>query len=330
MKQGGLPLVIDFHVHMLDAEVLKASENRTVYSGFSKGGSAQRPNLNEFLRRMLEPDAQIADMDERGIDRSVVTSSTVIQGTTWADPRTDHDLCRRTNDTTAEWVARHPGRFIGSFVLPLQDLERSMQELERATWELKLGVGNISSNYKGVYMGAAHYHPFWEAIEKRGIPVWIHPEGTVDPWFQSHALWNSLGQSIEEAKVMASLIYDGVMHKYPGLTIIMAHGGGYFPHYMGRMDRNAANRPDTIRNTGGKKPGDFLRSFYYDTCVYDTDVIRVLMERVGADRLVLGSDYPVGEKDPVAFLRDCGVSGRELEMIAGGTAAKLLGLEVSV
>jgi aminocarboxymuconate-semialdehyde decarboxylase len=327
MKHSGLPVVIDFHVHMLDAEVLKASENRTVYSGFGKGGSAQRPNLNEFFRRML---AQIADMDERGIDRSVVTSSTVIQGTTWADPRTDAELCRRTNDRTAEWVARHPERFIGSFVLPLQDIERSMHELERATRELKLGVGNISSNYKGVYMGAPHYHPFWEVIEKRGIPIWIHPEGTLDPWFQSHALWNSLGQSIEEAKVMASLIYDGVMQKYPGLTIIMAHGGGYFPHYMGRMDRNAGNRPDTIRNTGGKKPSDFLRSFYYDTCVYDTDVMKVLLERVGADRLVLGSDYPVGEKDPVGFLRNCGVSGSELEMIAGGTAAKLLGLEVSV
>jgi len=75
---SGLPLVIDFHVHMLDAEVLKASENRTVYSGFGKGGSAQRPNLNEFFRRMLEPDAQIVDMDERGIDLSLVTSSTGI------------------------------------------------------------------------------------------------------------------------------------------------------------------------------------------------------------------------------------------------------------
>ena len=125
---------------------------------------------------------------------------------------------------------------------------------------------------------------------------------------------------------MASLIYEGVMHRYPGLKVVMAHGGGYFPHYLGRMDRNHANRPDTVRNTGGRKPSEFLRSFYYDTCVYDPQVFKVLLERVGADRLVLGSDYPVGEKDPVAFVKGCGVRGPDLAAICGANAARLLGI----
>ena len=125
---------------------------------------------------------------------------------------------------------------------------------------------------------------------------------------------------------MASLIYDGVMERFPGLKIIMAHGGGYFPHYMGRLDRNAVNRPDTLKNTGGKIPSDFLKSFYYDTCVYDPKVLKVLLERVGAERLVLGSDYPVGRQDPIDFLRQSGVSGADLARIAGGNAARLLGL----
>lgn len=77
---------------------------------------------------------------------------------------------------------------------------------------------------------------------------------------------------------------------------------------------------------GGKSPGEFLRSFYYDTCVYDPQVLRVLLERVGADRLVMGSDYPVGEKDPVGWLRLAGVSGDDLQAITGGNAAMLLGL----
>ena len=106
----------------------------------------------------------------------------------------------------------------------------------------------------------------------------------------------------------------------------MAHGGGYFPHYMGRMDRNTLNRPDTVRNTGGMTPSSFLRSFYYDTCVYDPQVLKVLLERVGADRLVLGSDYPVGEKDPIGWLREAGVAGTDLALIAGGNAARILGL----
>jgi aminocarboxymuconate-semialdehyde decarboxylase len=161
-----------------------------------------------------------------------------------------------------------------------------------------------------------------------GATVWIHPEGVRDPWFQRYALWNSAGQSIEEAKVMASLIYEGVMHRFPGLKVVIAHGGGYFPHYLGRMDRNHANRPDTVKNTGGKKPSEFLRSFHYDTCVYDPRVLKVLIERIGADRMVMGSDYPVGEKDPVGFIKGTAQSPHDVAMMCGGNAARLLGLVV--
>jgi aminocarboxymuconate-semialdehyde decarboxylase len=108
--------------------------------------------------------------------------------------------------------------------------------------------------------------------------------------------------------------------------VVIAHGGGYFPHYLGRMDRNHANRPDTVKNTGGKKPSEFLRSFHYDTCVYDPQVLKVLHERVGADRLVMGSDYPVGEKDPVAWIKSQGFNASEEAMICGGNAARLLSL----
>jgi aminocarboxymuconate-semialdehyde decarboxylase len=257
---------------------------------------------------------------------SVVTSSTVLQGTSWAEPQTDLDLCRRCNDTTAGWVAKYPKRFVGSSTLPLQDVKLAIPELERGAKQLGFKVVNVGAAYNGAYLGDPVFHPFWEAVNDLGVTAWIHPEGARDPWFQRYALWNSAGQSIEETKAMASLIYEGVMHKHPGLKVVIAHGGGYFPHYLGRMDRNHANRPDTVRNTGGRKPSEFLRSFHYDTCVYDPQVLKVLLERIGADRLVMGSDYPVGEKDPVAFVRNCGVSGSDLTAICGGNAARLLGI----
>ena len=327
MRHNDLPLVVDFHVHMLEPEVFKASTNKTVFTGFgATPASAPRPGAQQFMGRMFDPKAEIEDMDARGIDMSVVSSSTVLQGSSWADPLTDLELCRRCNDQAAEWVAQHPKRFVGSFVLPLQDGKLALQELERAVKILGLKVANISSSYNGVYMGDPVYHPFWEAIQELGVAVWIHPEGIRDPWFQRYALWNSAGQSIEEAKAMASLIYEGVMTKFPHLKVVMAHGGGYFPHYLGRLDRNTANRPDTVRNTGGRSPSAFRRSFYYDSCVYDPQVLKVLLDRVGADRLVMGSDYPVGEKDPVGWLRECGVAGEDLARIAGGNAARLLGI----
>lgn len=320
-------MVIDFHVHMLEPEVFKASTNKTVFTGFGAApASAPRPGARELMHRMFDPAAEVEDMDARGIDMSVVSASTVLQGTSWADPQTDLAMCRRCNDQAAAWVARYPKRFVGSCVLPLQDLGRALGELERSVRQLGLKVANVSSSYHGVYLGDPLYRPFWEAIDALGVTVWIHPEGVRDPWFQRYALWNSAGQSIEETKCLASLVYEGVMSRHPALKVVIAHGGGYFPHYMGRMDRNTANRPDTVRNTGGRTPSAFLRSFYYDSCVYDPKVLKVLLERVGADRLVMGSDYPVGEKDPVGWLRECGLAGEELAKVAGGNAAQLLGL----
>lgn len=308
---------------MLDEHVFRASANKTVFTGFGANPvNEPRPGARELLARMMRPEAVIEDMDARGIDRAVVTSSTVLQGTSWADARTDLDLCRRCNATVAEWAAQHPRRFIASTVLPLQDPAASVEELHPG-----VRVINAGSSYNGVYLGDPAYHPFWEAVHDIGATVWIHPEGVRDPWFQRYALWNSLGQSVEEAKVMASLIYEGVMHRFPGLKVVIAHGGGYFPHYMGRMDRNTANRPDTVKNMGGRKPSDFLRAFHYDTCVYDRNVLKVLRERVGADRLVMGSDYPVGEKDPLEWIEGCGFPPAENAMICGGNAARLLGLD---
>ena len=307
---------------MLDEHVFRASTNKTVFSGFGANPvNEPRPGARELLMRMMRPEAVIEDMDARGIDMAVVTSSTVLQGTSWADAQTDLDLCRRCNETTAEWAAKYPKRFVPSVVLPFQKPEFLAEELKA-----KPRVINAGSSYNGIYLGDPVYHPFWEAVSEIGATVWIHPEGVRDPWFQRYALWNSAGQSIEEAKVMASLIYEGVMHRHPGLKVVIAHGGGYFPHYLGRMDRNHANRPDTVRNTGGKKPSEFLRSFHYDTCVYDPQVLKVLHDRVGADRLVMGSDYPVGEKDPVGFIKNLKFSESETRSICGGNAARLLGL----
>lgn len=313
---------VDFHVHMLDEHVFRASTNKTVFTGFGAApAAAPRPGAAALLERMMRPEAVIEDLDARGIDVAVVTASTVLQGTSWADPATDLELCRRCNATVAAWVEKYPKRFVGSFVLPLQDPGLALKEMDS-----KIRVINAGSSYNGVYLGDPVYHAFWEAVNELGITVWIHPEGVRDPWFQRYALWNSAGQSIEEAKVMASLIYEGVMHKYPGVKVIVAHGGGYFPHYLGRMDRNHANRPDTVKNTGGRKPSEFLRAFHYDTCVYDPQVLKVLLERVGADRLVMGSDYPVGEKDPVGFISSLSVSASDKEKICGGNAARLLSL----
>jgi aminocarboxymuconate-semialdehyde decarboxylase len=109
--------------------------------------------------------------------------------------------------------------------------------------------------------------------------------------------------------------------------VVVAHGGGYFPTYMGRLDRNIL-KPEAVPNIKGK-PSDYLRHFHYDTCVYDTLALEMLFRRVGADRIVLGADYPVGDADPVGVVKAAvRLPGHELCMVAAATAAQLLGIKV--
>jgi aminocarboxymuconate-semialdehyde decarboxylase len=319
--------IIDFHAHMLEAEVLRQSTGKTVLSGFGHNAHGGTQAVNETtFGKMLDPARQLEDMDRRGIDTNVVSSATVIQGTSWADPQTDLELSKRCNDRMAEWIVKYPSRFIGSFALPLQEVPLAIGEMERCVKQLGLRVANLCTQYHGAYIGEPRYRPFWEATNELGVIVWIHPDGVRDLWFQKFGMWNSIGQSIEEAKVMASLIYEGVMETFPNLKIVLSHGGGYFPHNTGRLDRNVKNRPDSMKNIT-RKPSEYLRSFYYDTCLFDPSLLAALITQVGADRLVMGSDYPVGETDPVGFVRECPtLSQEQAQMIMGGTAANLLAL----
>jgi aminocarboxymuconate-semialdehyde decarboxylase len=322
------PLVVDFHVHFLEKDVLEQANGKTVLTGFgtrqpATAGGAQRIAT---LDKMLLPQRQIEDMDRLGIDLNVITSSTVIGGTSWADAKTEAELVKRVNDRAAAWCAAFPQRFVGSFVLPLQDIDLSMREFERATGELGLRVANLGASYGGLYLGHARFHPLWEAVRNADVTVFIHPEGTKDLWFQDFGLWNSVGQPIEEAKVMSSIIYEGIFEKFPAVKIVMAHGGGYLPHYFGRLDRNVTNMPESTRNIKAK-PSDYLASFYYDTCTYNASVIEALIRRVGVNRLVMGSDYPVGDADPIGSVKAVSTIGdAERPMVLGGTAAKILGL----
>jgi aminocarboxymuconate-semialdehyde decarboxylase len=222
-------------------------------------------------------------------------------------------------------VRRFPRRFIGSFCLPLGNVDDALAEMERAL-SIGLRVANLPAQHDGEYLGHRRFEPLWTAIEKKGVVAFVHPDGVKDPWYQPYWMWNSIGQSIEEVRVMTSLIYEGTLERHPGLKIVMAHGGGYMPHYMGRLDRNAKDQPTTMANIS-QKPSDYLRRFHYDSIVYDPKTLSALIARVGVDRVVLGADYPVANLDPVKFLEDIpDLSAADIAAIAGNNAAKLLGV----
>ena len=317
--------VIDFHAHMLEDELLRRAAGKTVLSGFGASPHGATRAVNETtIQKMLDPERQLADMDHRGIDMHVVSSGTVIQGTSWADPRTDLELTQRCNDRVAPWVAKYPRRFVGSFTLPLQDVDLALGELRRAALQLGLRVANLCTQYQGAYIGEARYRPFWEAANELDLVVWIHPEGIrMDPEVRHVELDRPVDRGSEGDGIHDLRRRRGGFSSSQDRRVARRR---LFPHNMGRMDRNVTNRPDSMKNIT-RKPSEYLRSFYYDTCLFDPGILAALIRRVGADRVVMGSDYPVGEWDPIGFIQQCpGISETDAAMIAGGTAARLLRL----
>jgi aminocarboxymuconate-semialdehyde decarboxylase len=314
--------IIDFHAHYLVGDVLDHCHQYSPATGF--GAHPASPGIVRNFPNMQDPHRIIEDMDRMGITKMVLSSSTVLSPTSWAEPAVEAGFARRLNDVIADWSTTSPKRIVGSFVLPLQDLDLALKEFTRAVDDLGLRVVNLSSNVRGVYLGDPAFAPFWEAVQDRDVTVFMHPEGPKCEWFQHYGFWNSLGVSFEEAKFLASMIFDGTLERFPRLKIVVTHGGGYFPHYMGRLDKNAKNMPGNMKNMT-RLPSEYLRNVHYDTCVYDPSVLSTTVKIVGADRLTLGSDYAVGETDPVGFINRCpDLSDAEKRMVLGETAARLL------
>jgi len=328
------PVVIDFHCHMRVPEVVAFCKGH--------GPDASRPDLPNYSAEAKRLDAEWAEihrmrtgdmptrlalMDQQGVDIQVLSPSGISQYTLWADPETSVKWERRLNDGLAEMIASVPQRFVGLGSVPLHAPELAVKEMERCIGELGFRGIQIGAHAEVMELGDARMKPFWAAAERLGAALFLHPAGITDARFKPYHLWNSLGQPLEEAMAMATLWYDGVLDEFPKLKICVAHGGGYLPYYPGRMDRNYHDKPYT-RVHMTKKPSDYMReNFYYDTSVYNPDLLDTLIERVGPSRIIMGSDYPSGEDDPVGFVRRAkGLSATDKAAILGGNAAKFLGL----
>jgi len=330
---GGRPRAIDIHAHVLVPEVYAVAAEHNIFSELPTDPGvtdAMRAKLKEraamVLGRMSDISDRLARMDAMGVEMQVLSASLVHQGLEWADAQTSLRLARTTNDWIAKAVAAHPARFFGLATLPMHLPALAVGEFDRCLHELRLGGAAISTTAGGMELGDPALRPFWAKAEEHGALVYIHPGGNRDRRFKRFHLWNSVGQAFEEAMAIASLMYDGVLEQFPRLKICISHGGGYMPFYMGRIDRNYVEKANTrIHMT--KPPIDYLRMLYFDSCVYERSVLQSLVAKVGADRVVLGSDYPVGEVKPVEFVTETEtLSAAQKDRIVRGNAAALLGM----
>ncbi len=323
---------IDFHAHLMIPEMFEVTAAHSLFVK-SNADPGMDENAKKVVRqreafvyhRMSDTTERVGFMDQMGVDIQVLSSSLVHQLTYWAEPRESLRLERMLNDRMAQVVAANPNRLIGLGGVPLAAPELAVTELVRCMRELRLAGVGISTTAGDMEIGDRRLRPFWEKAEELGAVVYIHPAGNAGARFAKWYLWNSIGQGLEEAMAIASLFYEGILDAFPRLKICVSHGGGYMPYYMGRIARNYLEKPATRVNMS-KSPAEYLRMLYYDSCVFESEVLEALVRRVGADRVVLGSDYPVGEPKPVEFVESCALSAVDKEKIIGLNAARLFGV----
>ena len=304
------------------------------------------PKANELLRRapasptgaigplILEGEAltaRLAAMDAQGVDVAVLSINP-----TWYDA--DRDLAAQViaiqNEAMASFCAAHADRFAAFASVALQFPDLAAEQLERGMKTMGFRGAMIGGSVAGQELADPKFHPFWARAESLGAVVFIHPQASTSAELNARLkgngmLGNVIGNPLETTIALSHLIFEGTLDRFPGLKICAAHGGGYLPSYMSRSDHGCVTFPAQC-TAGVPKltPTAYLKRLYYDSIVFTPEALRHLVAEVGADRVVMGTDYPYPWVDaPVDHVLDTpGLSDADREAILGGTAATLLKL----
>lgn len=331
---------IDVHAHLLLPEVEEAVAGEPGLAE-ARGLDARRngaraltvngPMVGARVPRLTDVPVRLAAMDAQGVDIQVVSPSPSHYHY-WAGPRLAASVCRLANEGTAAHCAKAPDRLHGLGLVPLQHPRLAVELLDHALERGLKGV-EISSHAPGqdgtreVELSDPRLEDFWARAEETGALVFLHPFGcTLDERLDQWYLSNTVGQPTENAVALSHLIFSGVLDRHPGLKLIAAHGGGYLPTHIGRSDHAWRVRPDA--QGCAREPSSYLKQLYFDSLVHDPRVLRTLIDACGADRVLLGSDFPfdMGTEDPLGALRAAGLPDPDFHAVRGANASALLDL----
>jgi aminocarboxymuconate-semialdehyde decarboxylase len=288
--------VIDVHNHVNPRPYLKAMRAGRDWYGFTADhGELENPRNHWTLEQ------RIADMDRLGVDMQALT---VYGGFNKydRDPELTKTVIRTCNDEVAAIVDEHPDKFVGLGILPMQNVAASVAELERAVTRLGLKGVTIKDHVNGHTLDEPQFLPFWEAAERLGAVVEFHQGNTiVAQRIPRYFLENTVGNLVERTLTFGALVQGGIIDRFPRLKICLLHGGGYVAFGVARMDKGwEAAKLDYMvkysaeesRQSISKPPSQYVGSFYYDCATFSEPTLRFLIDTVGIDRVVFGTDYP--------------------------------------
>jgi aminocarboxymuconate-semialdehyde decarboxylase len=329
-------MVIDVHAHAIvgaamalvqDEPGMQAAREQEAAMLGPESAAEQVELIKRVGPLLTDMERRIAEMDRAGVDVQVVSPSPAHYHD-WAPPDLARRLARTVNEGIAALRDERPDRIAGLGLAPLHEPEVAEVALVEAMTDLGLKGVEISTAAPGRELSHPDYAPFWARAEELGALVFIHPWGcSLGERLAQHYLYNLVGQPVETTVALSHIIFSGLLDRHPKLRILAAHGGGYLPFYPARSDHGWRVRPEIT--SPASEPSSYLRRLYFDSLVYEPELLATLVERVGADRVLLGSDFPfdMGVEDPVARVQAVpSLSADERDAICGGNAAALLGL----
>ncbi|MDX6499527.1 MAG: aminocarboxymuconate-semialdehyde decarboxylase [Blastocatellia bacterium] len=326
-----MPRKLDLHTHYYPSIYFDKIRDLPSDFSFDKSPSGQTiikyrgarffgvtPPMTDVARRL-------EDMDRVGIDVEVISLST--PNVFFTDAEHQPAIARLVNDAYADLIARHPARFKGFASIPMDAPDAALNELHRAIDELKLNGVILLSNIGGKPLTSLEYRPFFAEANRMKLCILLHPmlPAHTEP-FREYVLGPIVGFMFDTTLAVARMCFDGMLREFPDIRWIVGHLGGAVPYLMERMDNGWRDFPE-CRAKIDELPSVYLKRLYYDTVNFNPHMLMMVMEMIGADRMVLGSDYPhlLGSIErAVASIESLDIPDEEKRRIFEGTALKIL------
>ena len=325
---------IDVHAHVLADDTIALLQREAPkialtlkpidddFAVLEFAGDAYQP----FPRGAWDLQRRFQDMAAAEVDMQVIsnTPQTFLYN---QDPQLTAATSHIKNDQIAKLVAQHPDRFLGMATLPMQAPELAAGELNRAMGKLGFVGAQIGSNTNGKNLDDPALEPFWAAADALGAFIMVHPTQVAGAdRLKSYYLGNLIGNPLDTTIAAASLVFGGVIERYPAITFFMVHGGGFVPYQAGRWVHGWKVRPEPHANLKGS-PAASLDRFIYDTILHAQAPLEFLIRTVGASRVLLGSDYPfdMGTGECVRQVRSLSIPEADKETILADRARDMFG-----
>lgn len=331
-------LKIDSHAHILPP-TWPSLKDKYGYGGFiyldhHKSGAAKMMRddgkfFREIQQNCWDPESILLDMKQYNVDAMVLCTVPVLFNY-WAKPTDGLDWSMFLNDHLVGVQQQYPKKFIGLGTLPMQDITLAIKELERCK---KIGLPGveIGSHIENKNLDDASFFPLWEAAQDLDMAIFVHPWDMMGqdkmpnyflPWL--------VGMPAETSLAICSMIFGGVFDKFPKLKVMFAHGGGSFPHTLGRVSHGWHCRPDLCNVNNIKDPVEYVGKFWVDGITHNQDALRYLIQVFGAEKIMYGTDYPfpLGDLEHGKFIEEMkDVSAATKVQLFEGSVLNWLGLK---